>query len=115
MPVSVSFHGTRVSGSLTSLSLGGASIVSPLSIAEGALVQLEIHVPGASPIAIDGALVRSARPAAVGLQFIWAQPHAKDRLRELVLRALGHEDVAEAMALAKGPGVRSPLGLGDFW
>jgi PilZ domain len=113
--VSVSFHHTRASGALVSLSLGGAEITTGFQPPTGALVQIEIGVPGGEPIAVDGALVRSARPGIVGVQFVWARLDSKERLRDLVLRGLGGEDVDEAMVLVKGPGVRSPLRLADFW
>lgn len=115
LPVSVSFHRTRASGSLTALSLGGAEIAGAFVAPEGALVQIEIEVPGAPRIAIDGALVRSVRPGTIGVQFVWARMEPKERLRELVLQALGHENVDEAMLNARGPGLRSHHRLGDLW
>lgn len=115
LPVSVSFHHTRASGALVSLSLGGAEITTGFQPPAGALVQIEIGVPGGEPIAVDGALVRSARPGIVGVQFVWARLDSKERLRDLVLRGLGGDDVDEAMILVKGPGVRSALRLADFW
>jgi PilZ domain len=113
--VSVSFHHTRASGSLVSVSLGGAEITTGLQPPAGALVQIEIGVPGAEPIAVDGALVRSVRPGIIGVQFVWARMDSKERLRDIVLRGLSGEDAEEAMVLVKGPGLRSALRLADFW
>lgn len=115
LPVSVTFHGERASGSITSLSLGGVEIATALIPPVGALVQIEIAAADGEPIAIDGALVRSVRRGRVGLQFIWARVEAKERLREIVLRALGHEDVDLAMVAARGPGLRSASRLADLW
>ena len=115
LPVSVSFHQQHATGLLVSLSLGGAAIATELHVPEGGLVQVQIDPPGAAPIPIDGALVRSVKTDVVRVQFVWARVEAKERLRELVLRALGHQDVDAAMLSVKKSGVGSPTKLTDLW
>ena len=113
--VGVSFHRQRASGLLVSLSLGGAAITTELSPPENGLVQIEIDIPEAAPIQIDGAIVRAVRKDMVRVQFVWARVEAKERLREYVLRSLGYEDVDAAMVALRKPGVGTPGKLIDFW
>ena len=49
------------------------------------------------------------------MRFVWARVEPKERLRELVLRALGYQDIDAAMLTLKRPGVDSPTRLADFW
>jgi hypothetical protein len=112
---SVSFHHQRASGTLVSLSLGGAAIATELTPPENGLVQLQINIPDAAPIQIDGAIVRSVRKDMMRVQFVWARVEAKERLREFVLRTLGYDDVDAAMVTMRKPGVGTPGKLIDFW
>jgi PilZ domain len=87
LPASLTFHGSQGTGLVTGLSWSGAAIDTEMPLALDALVQLEIRAPAGGPIAVDGALVRSVRRGAVGVQFVSMRAEAKLRLRDWLLEA----------------------------
>ena len=91
-------------GEISDLSLGGCTMRTRASLANGDALRLSFHVPRApQPIVIDVALVRSTPPGAAGLHFaqITAAEHA--RLRALMGALVGRPDgLGPRTALSRG-------------
>ena len=65
------------------VSAGGCAIETDTALREGEIVQLEVTPAGADrPIAVEQAMVRSARPGRVGVQFIRVHEDDEGRLRQ---------------------------------
>jgi PilZ domain-containing protein len=65
------------------VSAGGCAIETDAALREGDVVRLQVTPAGADrPIAVEQAMVRSARPGRVGVQFIRVQEDDEGRLRQ---------------------------------
>lgn len=80
---------SRGEGEVTDISIAGCALESEAKVAEGVLVQLQLQVPEEStPVAVDAAVVRSASPKSIGLQFLRFRTEEKERLRQFIRRLL---------------------------
>jgi PilZ domain len=97
VPVMLSSATGAAPGRATEISIDGCTVETEAPLSEGALVHLVLHpAPGATPIAVDAAVVHGLLPNGGGLHFVRIQPAERDRLRQLVAdlltqRALSRE------------------------
>ena len=72
-------------GIVYNLGIGGCKVVSDLAVQHGALLTVQLHIPGESrPIVIDNAAVRWSRSAGIGLEFLTVAPPHQDRLDHII-------------------------------
>lgn len=82
------------SGTVTEIALGGCSLDTDATLAQGAKVKIELSVhEGRTPFVIQQATVRSIRPHGLGIEFTDLQPEEK-----LLLGRIMEELLASAIA-----------------
>ncbi len=89
IPVTVSGEGVEGTGVVTDLSMAGCALQTSVRPDEGALLQLVLQLTDpAQTVTVEAAVVRSIRPAGLGLQFLRVGMEDKDRLSRHI-QALG--------------------------
>ena len=88
----VTFSGAETSGraEATALSIDGCTLETDVYVMPGGILKLSLQVaPRRPPIMVEAAIVKSARPRALGLQFLRMAPAENERLRQFVFELLG--------------------------
>lgn len=73
-----------LSATLLDLSMAGCTVAVDAALAVGTVVGVELQAEDQPPISIEAAVVRSARPGIVGLEFLRFHGNERDRLQSLV-------------------------------
>jgi hypothetical protein len=116
-PLAVVSHRGEARGEVIELSLQGCTARTSPPLRDGSTVQLELHLlPGERPVAVEAALVRSARGDTAGLYFVRVSSDEQLRIRRALTglyRAQHEETVPPAPQIqdARLQFLRS----GDFW
>ncbi len=91
-PVSFSWEQVSGEGIATNISLGGCKLETNVQLVQGALLQLQLQVPGCEPeIQVEAAVVRTIQSESVGVQFLQLTESEKKRLGRFVLELLAAE------------------------
>jgi hypothetical protein len=83
-------------GVVSDVSLGGCYLQTAIPTSEGTLLSLELQTGAHTPaIPVEAAIVRTARPGGVGLEFLHLDEAAQARLSQLVRQLLNerHEQM----------------------
>jgi hypothetical protein len=81
-----------VAGVVTDISMGGCTLQSTTSLPRGTFVKFLLHAPaGQRDINVDAAMISSIQPASLGVKFLEFQPDDKQRMGQLVLELLAHQ------------------------
>lgn len=72
-------------GTLIEVSIGGCSFSTDAHITGGTIFKMSLKVSSdAAPILVDAAVVRHARPQAIGMEFLQWPPGERERLQQFI-------------------------------
>jgi hypothetical protein len=82
----VSFSGQIAGkGTLLNVSMGGCSFCTSAKLEVGAMVALSLEIsPDVAPVVVAAAVVRSVRPASVGVEFLRWRQGERERLQQFI-------------------------------
>ena len=81
-------------GVITDISMGGCTLQVASSLPRGTFVKLVIHAPAGLPdIKVDAAMICSIHPQSIGVKFLEFALDHKQRMGQLVLELLAHQQV----------------------
>lgn len=83
-PVRLSGLPGSARGRMTDLSINGCTVTTDVILADGALVQLTLEVPGRPPFTLETAVVH-AQPGSAGLAFVKLADAERDRIYRTML------------------------------
>jgi len=90
-------------GTTLDLSMGGCAFKTESTPLPGAIVQLQLHVPGLEhPLVVDSAVVRSVRSMYVGTEFLRLRPEEQYRLTQFVASMLTARRIKDDAASQAG-------------
>lgn len=79
-------------GVITDISMGGCTLQASSSLPRGTFVKLIVHAPAGQPdIKVDAAMICSIQPLSIGVKFLEFEPDDKQRMGQLVLELLAHQ------------------------
>ena len=74
------------------VSMGGCTLQASSSLPRGTFVKLIVHAPAGQPdIKVDAAMICSIQPLSIGVKFLEFEPDDKQRMGQLVLELLAHQ------------------------
>ncbi|MBS0171833.1 MAG: PilZ domain-containing protein [Nitrospira sp.] len=79
-------------GFVTDISMGGCALQAETTLSRGTFVKFVLHAPAGQPdIKVDSAMICSVHPRSVGVKFLEFDPQDKQRMGQLMLELLAHE------------------------
>ena len=98
-PVAFNAGAMNGQGSVLDISMGGCMFQTEARLAEGSILRMGLELPNElSPVNVEAAIVRSARPGRAGVEFLRIEHGQRERLRRFIrglMSAVGREPNVE--------------------